>query len=148
MVDEGWDRLDCWPLFTERFQLVVGAGHRLAEKEKVQPVDLADERLLVRTYCEHAAPIKEMLCAAAIQVGRTHEVWSERDLMRLVEAGLGVAVLPASASVPAPLVRRSIEGFSLSRTIYLYGVAGRERTPVAAATMKLLRAFNWPKAVI
>ena len=144
-LDDAWDRFDCWPLFTEQFHLVVGEAHPLARKDKVDLADLAGERLLVRTYCEHTGPIKDLLRDAAIQVDRAHEVWSERDLVRLLEAGMGIAVLPASASVPPGLIRKPIEGFSLSRTIYLYGVAGRERTAVAAATMKLLRAFNWSK---
>ena len=29
-IDEEWDRLDRWPLFTESFQLLVNAKHRLA----------------------------------------------------------------------------------------------------------------------
>lgn len=29
-IDDDWERLDSWPLFTEDFQLVVGSMHRLA----------------------------------------------------------------------------------------------------------------------
>jgi DNA-binding transcriptional LysR family regulator len=144
-LDQGWDRFDCWPLFTEGFQLIVSGEHPLAGKDVVALGDLAGQRLLVRTYCEHAGPIKDLLREADIQVDGAHEVWSERDLMRLIQANMGLAILPSSASVPAALARRPIAGFSLARTIYLFGVAGRERTSIAAATMKLLRAYNWSK---
>jgi hypothetical protein len=33
----------------------------------------------------------------------------------------------------------------MHRTVYLYGVAGRERTAVASAILKLLRATDWSR---
>ena len=33
----------------------------------------------------------------------------------------------------------------LRRTVYLYGVAGRQRTPVASAVLKMLRAADWSR---
>ena len=36
-LDEDWDRLDAWPLFTENFQLVVSQQHRLAGRDSVVP---------------------------------------------------------------------------------------------------------------
>src|SRR6266700_1504808 len=54
-LDEDWDRLDTWPLFTESFHLVVSRRHRLAEHDKIDIEDLRSEQLLSRKYCEHAA---------------------------------------------------------------------------------------------
>src|ERR1700750_1475937 len=34
-IDQGWDRLDTWPLFTENFRLVVSRRHRLAERDSI-----------------------------------------------------------------------------------------------------------------
>jgi hypothetical protein len=36
-----------------------------------------------------------------------------------------------------------VQDFELKRTIQLYGVAGRQRTAVASAMMKMLRAYDW-----
>jgi hypothetical protein len=36
-----------------------------------------------------------------------------------------------------------VKGLELSRTVYVYGVAGRQRTPVASAMLKMLRAYDW-----
>jgi hypothetical protein len=36
-----------------------------------------------------------------------------------------------------------VTGIEIERTIYLYGVAGRQRTAVASAMMKMLRAYDW-----
>ena len=75
-----------------------------------------------------------------------HEVGSDDDLTRLVEANLGVGILPRSNPAAPPLVRRPIEDIGIERTISLYGVSGRERTPAATALMKLLRARDWSMA--
>src|SRR5260221_8595085 len=53
-IGEEWDRLDTWPLFTEGFQLVVNNRHPLADREDIPFEDLQTQRLLSRTYCEHA----------------------------------------------------------------------------------------------
>jgi DNA-binding transcriptional LysR family regulator len=50
-LGEGWDRLDCWPLFTEDFILLVNAQHRLARFPSIELKALREERLLLRTYC-------------------------------------------------------------------------------------------------
>jgi hypothetical protein len=38
-----------------------------------------------------------------------------------------------------------VNGFDLSRSVYLYGVAGRQRSTVAATMMKMVRAANWSR---
>ena len=37
----------------------------------------------------------------------------------------------------------NVNGIDLRRSVYLYGVAGRERTTAASALMKLVRAADW-----
>jgi len=51
---DAWDRLDSWPLFTERFYLAVNKEHSLAKRGTADLEDLAQERLLWRTHCEHS----------------------------------------------------------------------------------------------
>ena len=48
-------------------------------------------------------------------------------------------------NAPPSLARMAVKDFELGRDVCLYGVAGRQRTPVAATFMKMLRAANWPK---
>jgi hypothetical protein len=52
-------------------------------------------------------------------------------------------MLPASTSIPATLIRRAVNGIDLRRTLYVYGVAGRQRSAVASAMLKMLRAADW-----
>ena len=142
-MGDAWDRLDSWPLFTESFVLLVNSAHRLAKNADVSFDDLREERLLVRTYCEHADELANFLRQNAMPVDHAHEVNSERDLMTLLEADMGVAIVPRSALTASRLKRAPIKGLELPRTVYLYGVAGRQRSAVASTIMKMLRGTNW-----
>jgi DNA-binding transcriptional LysR family regulator len=140
-IDEAWDRLDTWPLFTESFELVVGYGHRLAGRSSIELDDLRSEQLLSRTFCEHSRRISANLREHGIEHG--HEISSERDLIELVEADIGVAMVPHTSPLPETLSRATVAGLDARRTVSLYGVAGRQRTAVANAVMRMLRGADW-----
>ncbi|MDA9434095.1 LysR family transcriptional regulator [Bradyrhizobium sp. CCBAU 51627] len=140
-IDEAWDRLDTWPLFTEAFELVVSSGHRLAGRRSISPDDLRSEQLLSRTFCEHSGRVSASLREHGINHG--HEISSERDLIELVEADIGIAMVPHTSPVPETLTRAAVAGLDARRTVSLYGVAGRQRTAVANAVMRMLRGADW-----
>ncbi|MBR1090184.1 LysR family transcriptional regulator [Bradyrhizobium manausense] len=142
-VDEAWDRLDVWPLFTEPFDLVLNREHRLAGHDTVEPDDLRAEQLLGRSYCEHSRRISASLREHGVDIEHGHEISSERDLIELVEADIGIAMMPRTSPVPASLKRTAVEGLDARRTVSLYGVAGRQRTAVANAVMRVLRGADW-----
>ena len=144
-IGDDWERLDSFPLFTEGFLLAVGNTHHLAERKSIEIDDLRQERLLVRAYCEQAEQLSAFLLGRGIDIGHCHKVPSERDLMTLLDAEMGVAIIPRSASCTPTLVRVPINDFELSRTVHLYSVAGRLRTPIATAIMKLLRNADWSR---
>jgi DNA-binding transcriptional LysR family regulator len=142
-LDGDWGRLDSWPLFTEDFQLVVNKDHRLAGRDRIDIDDLRAEQLLSRNYCEHAEQLGESFRERGLDVDRSHEVSSERDLIELLEANIGIAVIPDTSSIPETLKRTAVEGLDARRTVHLYGVAGRERTAVGSAVMRMLRGAEW-----
>lgn len=142
-VDEAWDRLDVWPLFTEAFELVISKRHRLAENCTIELDDLRSEQLLSRTFCEHSRRISASLREHGIDVDQGHEISSEHDLIELVEADVGIAMVPRTSVVPDSLKRTAIAGLDARRTVSLYGIAGRQRTAVANAVMRMLRGSDW-----
>ena len=142
-IGEQWERLDKWPLFTERFDLLLNGKHELASKTDLGFDQLRQQRFLRRVYCENAEQASAILRDHNIDIDHGCEVASEQDLLTLVEAQFGVAIAPSSLQTPPTLSRMPIEGLELSRTIYVYGVAGRQRTPVASAMLKMLRAYDW-----
>ena len=144
-LNEGWDRLDSWLLFTEDFVLLVNAGHRLARAGSVELSELREERLLLRAYCEHAEATASVLRTQGLDVEHGYQITSEGDLMSMLTSDLGVAVVPRSTSNPDGVARVAIAGLDLTRSVHLYGVAGRQRIAVAALVMKMLRGANWSR---
>lgn len=138
-----WDRLDTWPLFSEKFCLAVNAGHHLAKRNTVDIGCLAHERLLARAYCESSEQIEHLLREHGAITTNVHQVASDSDAIGLIAANVGVSLLPQSVDLPEAVRRISLSDFPLTRSVNVYAVAGRPRPPVAAALLKLLRAADW-----
>jgi DNA-binding transcriptional LysR family regulator len=145
---DAWDRFDRWPLFTESFILAVNKTHSLAMKNVVEFSQLRDQRLLPRLYCEAAAELSELLAANSVSENTGDRIVSDHDLVAILEANLGVAIMPESVPRSEKLSRIAIAGLDLRRTAYVYAVAGRERSPSATALIKLLRAADWPRLMM
>jgi hypothetical protein len=64
-----------------------------------------------------------------------------------VAAVIGIAIVPASATRSERLRSVHLEGLDLTRTVAVYGVAGRKRSPVATMLLNLLRAADWSRYV-
>lgn len=144
-IGDAWDRLDTWKLFDEPFDIVFNRSHRLANHEHISLDDLRPERFLLRSHCERCNDLADMLRSLGLNADRRHEVSSDQDLLALLEANIGIGFLPRTVNAPASLVRTSVGGIDLNRSVCLYGVAGRQRTPIAATFMKMLRAAKWPR---
>lgn len=142
-LSENWDRLDAWPLFTERLCLAVAVKHPLAERDRIEPAELAQEHLLLRTYCEVFDEFLDFMKSRQLHAAMNHKIVSEPDLITMIEANLGIGMLPESTAKSDRLRLIEVNGLDLRRTIYLYGVAGRQRAPAASALVRLLRAGDW-----
>ena len=144
-LGDAWDRLDTWPLFSEGFVLVVGTSHRLAGRNSIQLSDVRSEALLMRIYAEYFESLSSVLRSHGFPIDRAHEMPSEHDLEAFLQQGFGVAFVPQSVLFSDCVKRVPVTGLDLRRTVSLYGVAGRQRTPVANMLMKMLRAADWSR---
>jgi DNA-binding transcriptional LysR family regulator len=144
-LDAEWDRLDSWSLFSEGFQLVLPGQHPLAGQNRLRLEDLRAHRVFARPHCENACDFTDVLSVAGVSAGAADEVGSDRDMLRLVEAGLGAGILPNSAAIGARLKAIPLEDLQIQRNVRLYAVAGRPRSPAAAALVTLLRAADWSR---
>jgi DNA-binding transcriptional LysR family regulator len=144
-MPEEWDRIDRWLLFTESLDLILSCKHPLAGRTSIDAKDIAHEPIVRSGYCEHAEKAAAVVAARNLDTLHGHEVNSPRDLIALVEAGFGIAVVPHSDTIPATVTRITVNGIDLRRSVYLYGVAGRERSAVASALLKLVRAADWTR---
>jgi DNA-binding transcriptional LysR family regulator len=144
-LGESWERLEAWPMFTEAFELVLGAGHPLAlRNEPTADLErLRDERFLVQVGGEMAEAQRDRLTAHGLPMEHAHEVETDRDMAALLEAGLGVAIAPASAPRSPGLRRLACPALDLHRTVCVYAVAGRKRSAETTTLLNLARTTDW-----
>lgn len=143
-LGDDWDRLDRWPLFSEKMYLAINSGHALAAAPLVDSATLGREPMIGRTFCENTEDLRSLLSARDIALKFGHQTCSEPDLIAMLEAGLGISVLPESAPKSDKITRLSIADVDYGRTIFCYGVAGRQRSMAAASLIKMLRSADWP----
>ncbi len=141
----GGSDLSAIPLIVDTLELACPRGHPLARRARVSWRDLAGQPLISLSG-EHAIRqlVERHLAGAGIRLDPAHEVAFLSTAMGLVDAGLGVAVLPSHARplaamhhiefrrLGAPLVRRDVQ--LLSRR-------GRALSPAAAHFRDALLAF-------
>jgi DNA-binding transcriptional LysR family regulator len=142
-VGDAWGRLDFWPLFTEPFELIVSRDHTLVGSNAVEPEQLAGERLLVQPEGDMTGELLRWLSERGIPTADAHQVASDHDLIALLEANLGAAILPVSAAGNGRLCAVPLRGLDLSRTVAVCSVAGRHRSPLATMLLNMLRAADW-----
>lgn len=144
-LDETWDRLDRWPILEEAFHLAFHPEHQLSARGEVAMDDLARERLLINVGCEMAKQLAAELGEHRPSDASAYEIESESDLLAMLQANLGVTVLPRTTPAPEALKRVPLKDKNLSRTLAVYGVAGRRRSPAASTLLNLLRAADWSR---
>ena len=93
--DQPWDRLDMWPLITERFVFACSKSHRLAGRSSVDLRELAGEHSIVGNSCEALDTVLSALNADRKDTGVGPGLLSEHDCVALIAANLAVGVLPA-----------------------------------------------------
>jgi DNA-binding transcriptional LysR family regulator len=131
------------PLYEEPLVLVVGPGHRLADRTSIRWKDLAGEEFV--TFGA-GSTVRDLASKAARQVGvpmRAPISATNLGTVRaLVSAGLGVAVLPKVAlTLPGPplhSIRLTAPG--LVRVVSLARNTLRHESPAARVFTEFLRA--------
>ena len=142
-LGETWSRLDELPLFEEPFGFVVSRTHRLADRNEVEFKDLAHEKLLINTGCEMVEELKACLEANGILDTATHQVATQEDVLALLKADLGVAIIPIGAVEADGICWIPLQQLNLVRKVSVYTVAGRHREIACATLFNMLRAADW-----
>src|SRR3974390_126425 len=80
-LEEKWDRLDAWPLFSEPLVVVVGPDTKLANRDKDEFTRPPQRRILLRPYCETFNRVADLLRSSNAPIVRAHEVVCDDDLL-------------------------------------------------------------------
>lgn len=138
------DTIERTTLARDSLMLFCGRGSRFAAQDSVAWRDLADEPLVTLTRDSGIRLLAEVgYETAEITLKPAYEVTQITTALALVEAGLGIAVLPTYARAVAPksvLVRPLAEP-SIARDIVMIRPGGRSASPALSAFEGLLRRF-------
>ena len=94
--------LKCEAVLSEPFLLLCREDHPLAQREWVNWQDLYHERLVLQDYASGSRPlIDAALAHFSIDANIVQEIGHPATLFPMVEAGIGISVLPALA-LPLP----------------------------------------------
>ena len=129
------------PLVDERLVLLLPTGHRLASAPAVRLVDLADETWVRTREGSSGATLLDRMCAEADFVPQVSVRSNDYDVIReFVRSGLGLALVPALAHVPADgIVARSLDDVDVRRHVLaLHRTTGVG--PTARAAVEALAA--------
>jgi DNA-binding transcriptional LysR family regulator len=132
------DRLHRWKLFEEGCVVALPVGHPLAARDSLTAEDLVGETLLVGERCGGFALRLIAASARKFAVRRCGGSWVQ--MLDLVAAGLGLALLPDALAIGVGLASRPLVAPSLRRAILLTRVAGRPQGMAVANFIRLCRA--------
>jgi DNA-binding transcriptional LysR family regulator len=136
-------RIDHWPLFRERFLVLMPRESRHADLAAMT-VDILEEAVWIEpTGSERATQIWRDLFPAGVEPKIAHRGRQLERLQYLVSAGLGWMLWPEHAPHLPSLLTRPIVGDLLARNIQLMVVAGRRYSPALEALVKIARVHDW-----
>ncbi|TDN70609.1 LysR family transcriptional regulator [Paraburkholderia sp. BL10I2N1] len=136
------DDLASESLMTDSFCLVARSDHPLAAQQQVAWTDLEGQRLVMLDYASGSRPIIDVVMAQHdVKATVVQELGHPATVFGLVEAGIGVSVLPwlalpvpaDSSLVARPLVPRA------ERTVELVRRRDRSLSPAAEAVWGVIR---------
>jgi DNA-binding transcriptional LysR family regulator len=134
--------LDFLPLVDDPFVLAVRKDHPLAKQEAVRWLDLSPHRVItVHRSSGNRTLLDAALAQSNMKLDWFYEVTHLSTSLGLVEAGLGIAVLPRMATPVGDhpfLVTRPIEGPTVSRTIGVIRRRGLKLSPTAQHFLEML----------
>jgi LysR family hydrogen peroxide-inducible transcriptional activator len=132
------ERLNRWAIGQESCAVVMPCNHPLAARETLTAEDLEGETLLFGERCGGFAHRLRARCGERFGHRPCGGSWAQ--MLDLVRAGLGLALLPDGLDIGGKLAARPLAEPRLQRTILLTLVAGRPHGPAVANLVKLCRA--------
>jgi DNA-binding transcriptional LysR family regulator len=137
------ERIDRWPLFEERYVLVLSPKHPMARQSVIPLQDLHEAVFLERVGCDVAGRFKQACFTDHPGPKVAHRSAQESHLQQMASAGFGVVLAPEHAPRLPSLAAIPIEGDPVRREVQLLAVAGRQYSPALDAFIKVARVRDW-----
>ena len=90
-------------LFYDSMALLIPTSHHLSQKETIEVIDIAQERLLLtEANCPYRQVFETEICARGVNPYSGIEIMSLKALQSMVTSGLGIGVMPVDTITPPP----------------------------------------------
>lgn len=138
------------PMYNDRFMVVLPPGHELINEKSLGWQQLSGQELiLLQRPSSFRQIIEDEMVAADVMLSPAFEAHQLTTVGRLVEAGLGVSIVPALCqqqmeSMGAVCLPFSREG--INRDIGILSRRGYPLTEQAQALINALKNYSWPES--
>lgn len=136
------EALTCETILSEPFILACSPEHPLTHKRHVNWTDLNGESLVLLDHASGSRRlIDEILARLGVQCTIAQEVGHSTTIFRMIEAGLGVAVIPQLALPPQGLAELCVRPLlpRMDRQVMLVHRRNRALSPLAQTAWQLVR---------
>jgi LysR family hydrogen peroxide-inducible transcriptional activator len=137
------ERFDVHPLFTERYTVAFGPGHRFEGLNAVTLADLDGADYLMRLNCEFPDLRSNHYKLPAPKVNIVYSSEREDWIQAMLAAGIGCAVMPEYLPMLPGIATRPLIEPEMQRTVSLVTVAGRRFPPPLEALIRIARHHPW-----
>tara|TARA_R110001583_G_scaffold81402_3_gene217262 strand:- start:632 stop:1504 length:873 start_codon:yes stop_codon:yes gene_type:complete len=103
-------------LFSEPYQVAMAPDHHLSKSPSISLSDLAGESFVARSHCEYRRVFQELIRSSGVQLNVAYVTNQDDRALRLVEEGVGVAIIPEHQKSPG-IVKRPLAEAPATRTI-------------------------------
>jgi len=139
--------LDCQVLFDDNYVAVVPADHRVAHKATITLRELSKLQVLSLSVSQFRGHLQAALDEEGLTLDPTYEFTHVHSVLAMIEAGLGVGILPGVAVPQHPgLKALRIVRPVMSRSIAVLKIRGHSLSPAAAQFVALCDVLIPPPA--
>lgn len=140
-------KMESVPFFQNVLVVAAPPNHRLAKTKNITPLDIANERFLMREKGSGIRmSVEERFAENGVNIEPYMELGSTESIKQAVMAGLGISVLPKQAirieAKYGHLVILDVEGFPLKRDWYVAWMKDKNLDPSAQAFIEFLKSVD------
>lgn len=103
-------------LFSEPYRVAMASDHHLSQSASIRFTDLENEAFIARSHCEYRRIFQQRIKASGVRLNIAYVTNQDDRALKLVEEGVGVALIPEHYSAPG-IVKRPLSDVAVQRTV-------------------------------
>lgn len=103
-------------LFSEPYRVAMASDHHLSQSPSISFADLENEPFIARSHCEYRRVFQQLIKASGVRLNIAYVTNQDDRALKLVEEGVGVALIPEHYSSPS-IVKRPLSDVAAQRTV-------------------------------